>query len=57
MRWRQISSRLKGRSKIKWEDDVMQDIQTVNIKNWRRIAMNRSRWNKTVEQAMTHHGL
>jgi hypothetical protein len=39
-----------------WQDYVMQDTQTVKIKIWRRIAMNRSGWNQTAEQARTHKG-
>jgi hypothetical protein len=42
---------------MKWEDDVMQDIQTVEIKSWTRIAMDRSGWSETIEQAMSHQGL
>jgi hypothetical protein len=39
-RWKPISSRLRGGPEMKWEDGVMQDIQTMKIKNWRKIAMN-----------------
>jgi hypothetical protein len=39
---------------MKWEYGVMQDIQIVKIKIWRRSAANGSRWNETVEQVMTH---
>jgi hypothetical protein len=47
-----MPSRLRGRPETKWEEDVMQD-----MKNWRRIAMNRSEWNETVEQAGTCEGM
>jgi hypothetical protein len=55
-RKRPISSTSTGNPKLKWEDDVMLDIQSVKIKSWRRIAMI-SRWNEFVEQARTHQGL
>jgi hypothetical protein len=48
---------IKRKTKMKWEDHVMQDIQTVKIKMWTRIVMNRSRWRETVEQDRTHQGL
>jgi hypothetical protein len=32
-------------------------IKTIKIKNWRRIAMKRSRWSEIVQQARTHEGM
>jgi hypothetical protein len=28
-----------GRPKLGWEDDVIQDIKTLGVKNWRNVAM------------------
>jgi hypothetical protein len=56
-RWRSVSSRLRGRLKMKWEDDVMQDIQNCEDQEVEKdFAMNRSRWNEIFEQARTHQG-
>jgi hypothetical protein len=28
-----------GRPKLRWDDDVIQDIKTLGVKNWRNVAM------------------
>ena len=42
-----------GRPKIRWEDDVLEDIKSMNVRNWKNVAQNRGRWKKVVEQART----
>jgi hypothetical protein len=34
-----IGIRKSGRPKLRWEDDVIQDIKTLGVKNWRNLAM------------------
>jgi hypothetical protein len=34
-----IGIRKTGRPKLRWEDDVIQDIKTLGVKNWRNVAM------------------
>ena len=41
------------RPKIRWEDDVLEDIKSMNVRNWKNVAQNRDRWKKVVEQART----
>jgi hypothetical protein len=48
-----IGSRLVGRPKIRWMDNVMKDIQAVKIVNWKRCAQDRNRWKSIVGQAKT----
>ena len=40
-----------GRPKIRWEDDVLEDIKSMNVGNWKNVAQNSDRWKKVVEQA------
>jgi len=40
-----------GRPKTRWEDDVLGDIKSINISNWKKVAQNRDSWKKVVEQA------
>jgi hypothetical protein len=47
-------SRLTGRPKNRWEDDVRKDLQTMKIKNWKKSALNRDSWKTTVERTKTH---
>jgi len=48
-----MSKRPIGRPKIRWEDDVLEDIKSMNVSNWKNVAQNRDRWKKVVEQART----
>jgi hypothetical protein len=40
-----------------WEDDVLEDIKSLNIGNWKKVAQNRDSWKKVVEQARNLHRL
>jgi hypothetical protein len=46
-----MSKRPIGRPKLRWEDDVLEDIKSMNVRNWKNGAQNRDRWKKVVGQA------
>jgi hypothetical protein len=48
-----MSKRPIGRPKLRWEDDVSEDIKSMNLRNWRNVAQDRERWKKIIEQAKT----
>jgi len=50
-RWKPVSKRPIGRPKTHWEDDILEDIKSVNVCNWNKVAQNRESWKKVVEQA------
>jgi len=50
-RWKPMSKRPIGRPKTRWEDDVLEDINSMNVRNWKKAAQNRHSWQKVVEQA------
>jgi hypothetical protein len=52
-RWKNMSKRPIGRPKLRWEDDILEDIKSINVCNWKNVAQNRDRWKKVVEQART----
>jgi len=52
-RWKPMSKRPIGRPKIRWEHDVLEDIKSMNVRNWKNVAQNRDRRKKVVEQART----
>ena len=56
-RWKPMSKRPIGRSKTRWEDDVLEDIKSMNVCDWRKIAENKGSWKKVVEQARTLYRL
>jgi len=46
-----MSKRPIGRPKTRWEDDVLEDIKSMNVHNWKKVVQNRDSWKKVVEQA------
>jgi len=48
-RWKPMSKRQIGRPKIRWEDDVLEDIKSINISNWKKVAQNRDSWKKVAQ--------
>ena len=56
-RWKPMRKRQIGRPKSRLEDDVLEDIKSINITNWKKVTQNRDRWKKVVEQAGTLYRL
>jgi hypothetical protein len=56
-RWKPMSRRPVGRPKTHWEDDVLEDIKSMKICDWKNVVQNRDRWKKVVEQARTLYRL
>jgi hypothetical protein len=52
-RWKPMSNRPTGRPKTRWEDDVLDDIKSMNVNNWKKVVQNRDSWKKVVEQVRT----
>ena len=52
-RWKPMSKRPTGKPKTHWEGDVLEDIKSININNWKKVAQNTDSWKKVVEQART----
>jgi len=52
-RWKPTYKRPIGRPKKCWEDDVLEDIKSMNVCKWKNVAQDRDRWKKVVEQART----
>jgi len=50
-RWNPVFKRPIGRPKTRWKDDGWEDIKRMNVHNWKKVAQNRDRWKKVVEQA------
>jgi hypothetical protein len=45
-----MSKRPIGRTKTLWENDVLEDIRNMNVRNWKKIAQNRDSWKKAVDK-------
>jgi len=37
-RWKPMAKRPTERPKIRWEGDVLEDIKSINISNWKKVA-------------------
>ena len=40
-KWKPMSKRPIGRPKTRWEDEVLEDIKSLNVCNWKKVAQNR----------------
>jgi hypothetical protein len=56
-RWKPLFKRPIGRPKTFWEVDVLKDIRSMNVRNWKNPAQNRDSWKRVAEQARTLSGL
>ena len=55
-RWKPMSKRLIGRPKTRWEDDILEDIKSINIRNWKKVAQNRDSWKKVLSKPEPYIG-
>jgi len=49
--------RLVGRPRQRWQEDVMEDLKKLQVKNWKEIAKDRRTCRDLAEKAKTHRGL
>ena len=56
-RWKPMAKGPIGRPKTRWEDDVLEDIKCINIRNWKKVAQNRDGWKEVVEKVRTLYRL
>jgi hypothetical protein len=46
-----------GRPKMRWENGVDQDMRILEVKNWKKDALDRDEWAKLLKKAKAHQGL
>jgi hypothetical protein len=49
--------RKKGRPKLRWLDDVLQDLKTLKVTAWWKKAQDRDSWKALIKEAKVHKGL
>jgi hypothetical protein len=45
-----------GRPKMRWEDCVDQDMRILEVKNWKKVALDTDEWAKLLKKARAHQG-
>jgi len=56
-KWKPYATRLKGRPRVRWEDDVRNDLRKMGVTNWKQRTQERKQWKEIIEQAKTHKEL
>jgi hypothetical protein len=46
-----------GRPRLRWLDQVEEDLKKTKVRHWREKCKDRRLWNKIIKQAKTHQGL
>ncbi|PSN42329.1 hypothetical protein C0J52_20130 [Blattella germanica] len=46
--WKPLTTRCQGRPKIRWENDVIEDLKKIKVKNWISCVHDRKQWKKEV---------
>jgi hypothetical protein len=55
--WEACLSRPVGRPRLRWFEQVEEDLKEMKVRNWREKCKDRRLWNEIVKQAKTHQGL
>ena len=53
-KWKPYATRPKGRPRVRWEDDVRNDLRKMGVSNWKQTTQERKKWKEITEQAKTH---
>jgi hypothetical protein len=53
-KWKPYATRPKGRPRVRWEDDVRNDLRKMGVTNWKQRTKKRKQWKEIIEQAKTH---
>jgi len=55
LKWNPLTTRPRGRPKYRWEENIIEDLGQMNIKNWITCAQDRAKWKAVVEKAKTSY--
>ena len=52
--WKPMGTRPVGRPRQRWQEDVMEDLKNLKVKNRKEMAKDRRTWRDLAEKAKTH---
>ena len=52
-----MGTRPVGKPRQRWQEDFMEDLKKLKVKNWKEAAKDRRTWRDLAEKAKTHKGL
>jgi len=55
--WKPMGTSPVGKPRQRWQEDVMEDLKKLKVKNWKEAAKDRRTWRDFAEKAKTHTGL
>ena len=55
--WKPMGTRPVGRPRQRWQEDVMEDLEKLKVKNWKEAAKDRRTLRDLAEKGKTHKGL
>jgi hypothetical protein len=55
--WTPYKTRPAGRPRLRWMDQIEEDLKRMKIIGWRAKVEDRQEWNRIVDQTNTHPGL
>ena len=55
--WKHMGTRPIGRPRHRWQEDVMEDLKKMKVKNWKEMAKDRRTARDLTEKAKPHKGL
>jgi hypothetical protein len=57
LEWKPKGTRVRGRPRKRWIVDIVEDMQIIGIRQWRKQCEERAEWKKITEKAKTRSGL
>jgi hypothetical protein len=57
LEWKPMGTRPVGRPRQRWQEDVMEDLNKLKVKNGKEAAKDRRTWRDLAENAKTNKGL
>jgi hypothetical protein len=55
--WKPMGTRRVGKPRQRWQQDVMEDLKKLNVKNWKEVGKDKRTWRDLAEKAKTHKRL